>query len=172
MNAPSVQMISAGAALPVGGADAVGNKAFNLARMAEAGLPVPPSFVLTTAWCGLLRSGATFLAALNDALTEGVTKLERLSGSRFGGARKPLLLSVRSGAKISMPGMMETVLDVGMNEQSVEGLIRSTGNPRLAWDSYRRLILGFSEVVAGLKPERFDLALRDALITSGVEDER
>ena len=90
----------------------------------------------------------------------------------FGSSRRPLLVSVRSGAAVSMPGMMETVLDIGVNDETVEGLIRLTGNPRLAWDSYRRLIQGFAEVVQGLPTEPFDALIQNALATEGVENER
>ena len=120
-----------GSALAPGGAKEVGNKAWNLMQMAGAGLPVPPAFVLPTAWCGR-TDAATKLPA---ALAQGVGLLEGATGCAFGGARRPLLVSVRSGAAVSMPGMMETVLDVGLNAGTVEALIRETGNPRLAWDS-------------------------------------
>ena len=92
--------------------------------------------------------------------------------SAFGSARRPLLVSVRSGAALSMPGMLETVLDVGLNDRAVEGLIRLTGNPRLAWDSYRRLVQGFAEVVAGLDAAPFEAALREAVQSAGAETER
>ncbi len=155
-------------ALPDGGADAVGNKAWNLMRLVRAGLPVPPGFVLPTAWCRVRRDPA----ALRQALAAGIARLEAATGLAFGSVRRPLMVSVRSGAAVSMPGMMETVLDIGLNAGSVEGLTRLTGNPRLAWDSDRRLVQGYAEVVAGLPPEQFEALLRAAVTAAGVESER
>ncbi len=149
------------AGLAQGGAAEVGNKAWNLMRMAQAGLPVPPAFVLPTSWCGHFTPART--AALRQALAEGSAALEAATGLKFGAARRPLLISVRSGAAVSMPGMMETVLDVGLNAESVEGLIRLTGNPRLAWDSYRRLVQGYAEVVANLPTAPFDALVEAAM---------
>ena len=146
-----------GSVLAKGGAEEVGNKAWNLMRMAQAGLPVPPAFVLPTAWC--LRSGSAVAPQIRDVLSKGIGQLEAATGLRLGAARRPLLISVRSGAAVSMPGMMETVLDVGLNAVTVEALIRLTGNPRLAWDSYRRFIQGYAEVVAKLPMAPFDLLL-------------
>lgn len=141
-------------------------------RLAVAGLPVPPGFVLPTAWCRKHRTPQTNEAAQNSVLSEGIAQLEAATGLGFGSPRKPLLVSVRSGAAISMPGMMETVLDVGVNDETVGGLMRLTGNPRLAWDSYRRLIQGVAEVVQGLPTEPFDALTREALAVEGVENER
>ena len=158
--------------LPEGGAEAFGGKAWNLMRLAEAGLPVPPGFVLPTAWCRARRCGGTDEAALDAALDRGIARLEAASGLEFDSARRPLLVSVRSGAARSMPGMLETVLDIGLNARSVEGLMRLTGNPRLAWDSYRRLVQGFAEVVANLPPHPFESLLRRAVAAAGLESER
>lgn len=167
-----IYAISPGELLPPGGAEEVGNKAWNLMRLAVAGLPVPPGFVLPTAWCRKHRTPQTNEAAQNSVLSEGIAQLEAATGLGFGSPRKPLLVSVRSGAAISMPGMMETVLDVGVNDETVGGLMRLTGNPRLAWDSYRRLIQGVAEVVQGLPTEPFDALTREALAVEGVENER
>jgi pyruvate,orthophosphate dikinase len=153
-----------------GGAQEVGGKAWNLMRMAQIGLPVPPAFVLPTTW--RRRPLPDSEPALRAALSEGVARLEAATALNFGGARRPLLVSVRSGAAISMPGMMETVLDVGLNAETVEGLVRSTGNPRLAWDSYCRLIQGYAEVVAGLPTAPFDALSAAALREADVETER
>ena len=169
---PGVQFIGAGAALPPGGAEALGGKAFNLARMAAAGLPVPPAFVLPTGWCRALRSGDADDAAVATALGQGIAWLEAATGLGFGSARRPLLVSVRSGAAVSMPGMLETVLDVGLNQAGVEGLLRLTGNPRLAWDSYRRLLQAYAEVVQGLPVAPFDELVAAALPGSEAESER
>jgi Pyruvate phosphate dikinase, AMP/ATP-binding domain len=167
---PEFFPIQPGAALADGGAAQVGNKAWNLMRMAQAGLPVPPAFVLPTAWCR--RTGPADAAALRLALARGVAGLEAAAGLGFGAARRPLLVSVRSGAAVSMPGMMETVLDVGLNAGTVEALVRHTGNPRLAWDSYRRLVQGYAEVVGGLPTAPFDALVAAALVQAGVEAER
>ncbi|MDR3463860.1 MAG: PEP/pyruvate-binding domain-containing protein [Beijerinckiaceae bacterium] len=159
-----------GAPLAKDGAQEVGNKAWNLMRMARAGLPVPPAFVLPTSWCA--RSPQDRTSALTAALREGVARLATATGLRFGASRRPLIVSVRSGAAVSMPGMMETVLDVGLNAETVEALIRMTGNPRLAWDSYRRLVQGYAEVVANLPVAPFDALVTAALAQAEAENER
>ena len=169
---PALYVILPGEKLPSGGVREVGNKAFNLMRMAAAGLPVPPGFVLPAAWCGLPRNTEPNAAALRAALANGIARIEAATQLDFSSARRPLLVSVRSGAALSMPGMMETVLDVGLNLGSVEGLIRLTGNPRLAWDSFRRLVQGYAEVVAGLAVAPFDALVRDASANAGVANER
>ena len=153
-----------------GGADEVGNKAWSLMRMAQAGLPVPPAFVLPTAWCR--RTQPADKASLRQTLSEGIARLETATGLGFGAARLPLLVSIRSGAAVSMPGMMETVLNVGLNAETVEALIRLTGNPRLAWDSYRRLVQVYAEVVADLPTAPFDALVADALKREEAESER
>lgn len=143
---------------PQAGADvpppeAIGFKAHNLARMAALGLPVPPAFVLGTDWCAQARQLRR--ADWRDALAA----LTQASGLRFGDARRPLLLSVRSGAPVSMPGMMETLLNIGLCDATLPGLVRQTGNPRLAWDAYRRLVAGWGEVVWGLPAALFEADL-------------
>jgi pyruvate,orthophosphate dikinase len=160
---PACHFILPGEPLPAGGAQEVGNKAWNLMRMARAGLRVPPGFVLTTAWYRALRDGTETAESLRAALAAGIARLEQASGLGFGSARRPLLVSVRSGAPLSMPGMLETVLNVGLSPATVEGLIRLTGNPRLAWDSYRRFVQSYAEVVAGLPTAAFDSLLQAAL---------
>jgi pyruvate, orthophosphate dikinase len=159
-----------GAALPKGGATEVGNKAWNLMRLAHANLPVPPAFVLPTMWCR--RSPAESTVQITQALTAGVQQLETATGLQLGSTRRPLLVSVRSGGAVSMPGMMETVLDVGLNNSTVEALIRMTGNPRLAWDSYRRLIQGYADVVTNLPTAPFDRLVDEELQRAGVDTER
>lgn len=133
--------------------DAMGFKAYNLARLAALGLNVPPAFVLGTGFCAHPEAvtPALWRAALD--------RLEAATGLRLGDPRRPLLLSVRSGAPVSMPGMMETLLNIGLSETTLPGLIRSTGNPRLAWDAYRRLIAGYGEVVAGVDAAAFEADL-------------
>ncbi len=150
-----------------GGPGMFGNKAWNLMLMAQAGLPVPPAFVLPTSWCQPEQR-----PLLTETLDAGITALETATGLGFGATRRPLLLSVRSGAAVSMPGMMETVLDVGLNLETVQGLIRLTGNPRLAWDSFRRLVQGYAEVVADLPTAPFDALVAAAMLRADADTER
>ncbi len=159
-----------GAMLPKGGAGEVGNKAWNLMRLVHANMPVPPAFVLPTTWCQ--RSPVESTGQIKQALTGGIRQLEAATGLQLGSTRRPLLVSVRSGAAVSMPGMMETVLDVGLNDATVEAIIRMTGNPRLAWDSYRRLIQGYAEVVVNLPTEPFDSLVDQEMRRAGVDTER
>ena len=159
-----------GAAPAGGGAQEVGNKAWNLMLMARAGLPVPAAFVLPTSWWR--RPMPAHEPPLRATLAEGIARLETATGLAFGAARRPLLVSVRSGAAVSMPGMLETVLDVGLNAETVEGLIRMTGNPRLAWDSYRRLVQGYAAAVASLPTAPFDALVAAALVRAEAENER
>lgn len=152
------------------GPDRVGAKAANLMRMAQAGLPVPPGFVLETGFCRRLQAeGQAALAGLPEILKVEIAALESATGRRLGDGRRPLLVSVRSGAARSMPGMLETVLNIGSNETAVDGLIRMTGNHRLAWDCFRRLVEQYAEVVEGLKPSVLGGALADALRAAGTE---
>jgi pyruvate,orthophosphate dikinase len=156
-----LRFVLPGAEPPASGAEGVGNKAWNLMRLAAAGLRVPPAFVLSTAWCR--RGVSADDPELRRRLSEGIARLETVSGLGFGSARRPLLVSVRSGAAVSMPGMLETVLNVGLTLASLDGLIRLTGNPRLAWDSYRRLVQNYAEIVAGLPAAPFEALLAGAL---------
>jgi len=135
----------------------IGFKAHNLGRMAALGLPVPPAFVLPTGWSR--QPEALSRAHWQPALSA----LESASGLRLGDARRPLLLSVRSGAPLSMPGMMDTVLNIGLSEATLPGLLRLTGNPRLVWDAWRRLLAGFGEVVMGVPSSAFEADL-DAVV--------
>ncbi len=167
-----VYLIGAGAALAAGASPGeLGFKAYNLARMSAVGMPVPAAFVLSTAFCrDYYALKRTLPEGFRDLLRGNLRELERLSGLSFGGERRPLLVSVRSGAAVSMPGMLDTVLNIGLNDATVAGLVRMTGNPRLAWDSYRRLIQSFAEVVHGAKPDAFEQArarsLKAARVTS------
>src|SRR5512140_1863438 len=113
----------------------LGFKAYNLWRMDRVGLPVPPAFVLGTDHCRHFLAHGAAPAGTRDLLAARIHELERATGLAFGSARRPLCVSVRSGAAISMPGMMETILNVGLNGATVRGLLRLAGNPRLAWDS-------------------------------------
>jgi pyruvate,orthophosphate dikinase len=145
-------------------AEAAGSKAAQLWRMAVLGLNVPPAFVMPTGLCAMVNGGSgTALETLQRGLAKGIAWLEDVTGRRFADRRAPLLVSVRSGAAASMPGMLDTILNVGLNNRSVHGLIRLTGNPRLAFDSYRRFIQGYAEVVHGVPGGKFERQL-DALI--------
>lgn len=149
-----------------------GSKATELWHMAKLGLDVPPAFVLPTSLCAGVNAGdAAALAAVKRGLAQGIAWLEERTGRRFGDSRAPLLVSVRSGAAVSMPGMLDTVLDVGLNDVSVHGLVRLTGNPRLAFDSWRRLIQSHAEVVGGVQAAPFDQALADLVQSEHVYNE-
>jgi pyruvate,orthophosphate dikinase len=146
------------------GAEILGNKAANLLRMAEAGLPVPPAFVLPTALCrAYLQQGRRLPADFPTHLEPALEQIERATGLTLGASRRPLLVSVRSGAAVSMPGMMATILNIGVCQRTLPGLIRLTGNPRHAWDSYRRLIQAYAEVVHEVPAEPFERLLGEYL---------
>ena len=152
-------------------AGSVGAKAANLVRMARAGLPVPPGFVLDTSVCAAYNAqGGRLDDGVRELVAEGVRELEHATGLRFGATRHPLLVSVRSGAAASMPGMLETILDVGLCDTTLPGLLRATGDPVFVWDSYRRLVQAYGEVVAGCAAEPFAAATRAALHAAGVPD--
>ncbi len=138
--------------------DALGGKGAGLAEMTNAGVPVPPGFTITTEVCNLFYEiGKRVPDGLDNEMREYMKKVEDAVGSyRFGDADKPLLVSVRSGSKFSMPGMMDTVLNLGLNDQTIQGLIRRTGNDRFAWDAYRRFIQMFGNVVMGIEKEAFE----------------
>ena len=165
-----VLLIGAGAAAaPAVSAESVGFKAYNLWRMKEAGMTVPPAFVLGTRFCQeYYRNHRKAARGLQELLASRLRDLERATGLGFGSARKPLIVSVRSGAAVSMPGMLDTVLDIGLCDASVPGLLRLTGNPRLAWDSYRRLVCSFAEVVQQIPSARFEAILAERMREAGV----
>jgi pyruvate, orthophosphate dikinase len=141
-----------------------GSKAAQLWQMKRLGLNVPPAFVLPTGLCAAVnQADPQALETLDQGLSDGIAWLEKMTGHRFGGERAPLLVSVRSGAARSMPGMLATILDVGLNAESVRGLIGLTGNPRLAWDSYRRFVQNFSEVVDGTPAAVFEACLAEMI---------
>jgi pyruvate,orthophosphate dikinase len=142
-----------------GGRASLGGKGLGLAEMTHLGLPVPHGFTVTTDACLAMLGGAGFPAGLEAELERAIRRLEAKTGKRFGSSERPLLVSVRSGAAISMPGMMDSVLDLGLSAATAEALARSTGNPRFAYDSYRRLIQMYGEVVDGVDDRRFEDAL-------------
>ncbi len=132
----------------------LGGKGANLAEMAGLGLPVPPGFTVSTDVCTYYyANGRRYPNVLRDEVARHLALVERVAGRKFGDPANPLLVSVRSGARASMPGMMDTVLNLGLNDRTVEGLIRLTGNPRFAYDAYRRFVAMYGDVVMGLKPE-------------------
>ncbi|MEP3051338.1 MAG: pyruvate, phosphate dikinase [Erythrobacter sp.] len=137
-----------------------GGKGANLAEMAAIGLPVPPGFTITTEECvRYLQEGADFSADLRENVSNALAHIERAVGKNFGDAADPMLVSVRSGARVSMPGMMDTVLNLGLNDQTVEGLASTSGDERFAWDSYRRFVQMYSDVVLGIDHGLFEEAL-------------
>jgi pyruvate,orthophosphate dikinase len=142
--------------------DLLGGKGANLAEMAKIGLPVPPGFTLPTTICThYYEHGGSYPDALRAEVEDGLRHIEAATGNRFGDPERPQLLSVRSGARVSMPGMMDTVLNLGLNDLTVEGLARGSGDERFAWDSYRRFIQMYSDVVLGLPHRTFEDALED-----------
>jgi pyruvate, orthophosphate dikinase len=145
-----------------GGRDLLGGKGIGLAEMTQMGVPVPAGFTITTEACrAYVSNGKAFPEGLEGEIDEHLRTLEEKTGKRFGDSADPLLVSVRSGAAISMPGMMDTILNLGLNDDAVEGLAAGTGNPRFARDSYRRLIQMYGEVVDDVDPHRFEQALTD-----------
>ena len=151
--------------------DLLGGKGANLAEMTNLGLPVPPGFTITTEACrDYLVTGAMSKELLSQVRTS-LDQLEHQMGRTLGDPENPLLLSVRSGAKFSMPGMMETVLNIGLNDESVHGLAAQSGNDRFAWDSYRRLIQMFGKTVLDLDGELFADALAEVMVESGVSSD-
>ncbi|MDR6786877.1 pyruvate,orthophosphate dikinase [Sphingomonas sp. BE138] len=141
----------------------LGGKGANLAEMASIDLPVPPGFTISTAMCTrYYEEGERFPDSLKAEVAEGIAHIEQVTGKRFGDAADPLLVSVRSGARVSMPGMMDTVLNLGLNDATVEGLAAASGDERFAWDSYRRFIQMYSDVVLELDHGAFEEALEIA----------
>jgi pyruvate, orthophosphate dikinase len=159
--------------------DLLGGKGANLAEMNLIGVPVPPGMTITTEVCTqYFKIGQEkALEMLRPEVEEGVKYLEKIMGSKFGDTDDPLLLSVRSGSRASMPGMMDTILNLGMNEKAVAGLAKKTGNERFAWDSYRRFVQMYGDVVLGLKPaskedvDPFEEIIEEVKVEKGVEND-
>jgi pyruvate,orthophosphate dikinase len=155
-----------------GGRELLGGKGIGLAEMTQLGVPVPAGFTITTDACRAYMANAQrFPDGLSDEIEQHLDGLEQKTGKRFGDAEDPLLVSVRSGAAVSMPGMMDTILNLGLNDEAVEGLARGTGNPRFAYDSYRRLIQMYGEVVEGIDAQRFEHALGELKATRGIQQD-
>ena len=151
--------------------DLLGGKGANLAEMTNLGLPVPGGFTITTEACNVYLTGGSEPAELAAEVSTHLAALERQMGKKLGDATDPLLLSVRSGAKFSMPGMMDTVLNIGLNDETVAGLAKQTGSDRFAYDSYRRLVQMFGKTVLGVDGEHFDEALEAAKKAKGTSSD-
>ncbi len=147
--------------------DLLGGKGANLAEMTNLGLPVPPGFTITTEACKVYLETGNEPASLRDEVSAHLVALETHMAKKLGDAADPLLVSVRSGAKFSMPGMMDTVLNIGLSDASVKGLAKQAGNERFAWDSYRRLVQMFGKTVLGVEGELFEEALDEAKRAKG-----
>jgi pyruvate,orthophosphate dikinase len=155
-----------------GGRELLGGKGIGLAEMTQLGVPVPAGFTVTTDACrAYMANGKSVPDGLEAEIAEHLEALEQRTGKRFGDPQDPLLVSVRSGAAVSMPGMMDTILNLGLNDEAVEGLARTTGNPRFAYDSYRRLIQMYGEVVDGVDAERFENALTELKKERGAQQD-
>ncbi|HSP32841.1 MAG TPA: PEP/pyruvate-binding domain-containing protein, partial [Thermoanaerobaculia bacterium] len=143
----------------------LGGKGAGLAEMTNIGVPVPPGFTISTDVCTYFyEHGKTYPPELKSAVVENLARVEKSVGRKFGDKQKPLLVSVRSGARASMPGMMDTILNLGLNDETVQGLAKSSGDDRFAYDSYRRFIQMYSDVVLEIDKEHFEeklFALRD-----------
>src|SRR5439155_4787213 len=147
----------------------LGGKGANVAEMTRLGLPVPKGFTITTDACvAYLQGDRSFPAGLEEEVVEALERLEHETGKRLGDPEDSLLVSVRSGARESMPGMMDTVLNLGLDDQSVKGLAKRTQNERFAWDSYRRFVQMFGNVVRGIDGELFENAIQTCKEKKGV----
>ena len=157
----------------------LGGKGSNLAEMNLIGVPVPPGFTITTEVCTEYNQigNDKIVEILKKEVEAAVKYVEKIMGTEFGSKENPLLLSVRSGARVSMPGMMDTVLNLGLNEEAVEGIAKKSGNARFAWDSYRRFVQMYGDVVLGMKPESkedidpFEAIMEELKEAKGIEDD-
>jgi pyruvate, orthophosphate dikinase len=147
----------------------LGGKGANLAEMTRIGVPVPPGFTVTTEACNAyLAGGNKFPEEMWEQMMESLKAVEAQAGKKFGDPENPLLVSCRSGAKFSMPGMMDTVLNIGLNDQTAVGMVKLTENERFVYDSYRRLVQMFGSVVLGMPDEAFEDVLEDFKHKKGV----
>jgi pyruvate,orthophosphate dikinase len=152
----------------------LGGKGANLAQMNRIGIPVPPGFTITTEVCNYntINGQENTLELIKEEVIEGVRYMENIMGAVFDDPSNPLLLSVRSGARVSMPGMMDTVLNLGLNDKNVEGIAKKWGKERFAWDSYRRLLQMYGNVVLGLSPETKEEEDPFELIIHAIKEEK
>ena len=156
----------------------LGGKGANLAEMTKIGLPVPQGFTISTEACTqYYEDGRRINDEIQAQIMENIAKMEEITGKKFGDMENPLLVSVRSGARASMPGMMDTILNLGMNDQAVEAVAKRTGNPRFAWDSYRRFVQMYGDVVLGMKPvskedhDPFEVIIEEQKAKKGVKND-
>ena len=149
--------------------DVLGGKGANLAEMTNLGVPVPPGFTIACSVCVDYLRTRTYTPELRAEVETNVRRLEEATGRGFGDTSNPLLVSVRSGAPVSMPGMMETILNLGLNDRTVVALARQSGSARFAYDSYRRFIQMYSDVVLGVAIQNFEHLLRTKRMTEGVQ---
>ena len=150
--------------------DILGGKGANLAEMASLGLPIPPGFTISTEICGLFyRNGKALPEAVKKEVLTALAKVEKDVGRKFGDPTNPLLVSVRSGARASMPGMMDTILNLGLNDETVKGLAQVSGKERFAWDSYRRFLQMYSDVVMGMNRSLLEVAMEDVKADRGLK---
>jgi pyruvate,orthophosphate dikinase len=147
--------------------EVLGGKGANLAEMTNLGVPVPPGFTIACSVCNAYLHDRRVPDDLRDEVHVALQRLERTTGKQFGDGANPLLVSVRSGAPVSMPGMMETILNLGLNDRTVVGLARASGNPRFAYDSYRRFIQMYGDVVLGVPFSNFEHLLSAKRLTAG-----
>jgi len=149
--------------------ETLGGKGANLAEMSKLGLPVPPGFTISTEACEAFdKAGRRWPEGLEEEVRAKLAELEQATGKKFGDPENPLLVSVRSGAAVSMPGMMDTVLNLGISRNTLEALARRSGNERFAWDSLRRFMQMFGDVVMGVPHEGFEHALQSVKDSRGV----
>ena len=147
----------------------LGGKGAGLAEMTEIGINVPPGFTISTEVCNIFyKNKKTVPKIISEEINKNIINLENMTGKGFGDSSNPLLVSVRSGAMFSMPGMMDTILNLGLNDKTVEGVIKKTKNPRFAWDSYRRFIQMFSDVVLKVNKDIFEEKLENLKKKKGV----
>ena len=148
----------------------LGGKGANLAEMTRIGIPVPQGFIVTTEACNkYYEDGKQITASIVEEIHKNIKELEKITGKEFGSNTNPLLVSVRSGARVSMPGMMDTILNLGLNDIAVEAVAKATNNPRFAYDSYRRFIQMFSDVVMGIEKRLFENLIDKAKEAKGVK---
>ena len=147
----------------------LGGKGANLCEMTQIGINVPPGFVITTEACLDYLEANEFPAGLPESISDAIGNLETATGRKFGAADNPLLVSVRSGSALSMPGMMDTILNLGLNDETLAGLIEQTGDERFAYDAYRRFIQLFGKVAFGIDDEKFDEHFNDVKERAGVK---
>ena len=147
----------------------LGGKGAGLCEMTRIGLPVPPGFVISTETCVYYYKNGEYPDGLEEQVKEGIETVEKETGKIFGSAENPLLVSVRSGARVSMPGMMDTILNLGLNDETVEGLMKQTNNPRFAYDSYRRFVQMYGNVVLGIEHDRFEEIIDEFKEKKGVK---